>query len=119
MDALSNVDRLVVLLRQQLERRDRAGRAVKSSKVGQVASDRAGTTEGVSSDLILTGAADDQLQRAIVELLLTEQFGETLVNDVRFQHVVDRVTCTLAEDFETRVIFDASLAPLRAKIQKY
>ena len=117
MDALSNVDRLVLLLRQRLEQRNRTGSVGTSGRISRVAPDSVISTEGLTGDLALAGAADDQLQRALVEQLLTDQFGAALVNDVRFQQVVDRVAHLLADDADMRDVLDTALATIRSKIE--
>ena len=57
---------------------------------------------------------DPDLQRAFVQSLLTEQFDRRLINDARFQQVVDRVTDALGEDEGTSRLLGRMMDELRA-----
>ncbi len=95
MDSISQIDRLVLILRQRiLERSKTAGARRK-------ASGRDATTPPADSlkALAAVDAVDDhQLRRALVQNILAEQFGLGLVNDSRFQQVVEKVTEALESD---------------------
>lgn len=95
MDPVSNVDRLVLLLRQRLREREGARSAgrVRSRPSSQV--DRAATAQALAA---LADTDERQLRRALIQGLLSDQFGRQLVNEARFQEVVDRVVGALEED---------------------
>lgn len=97
MDPVSNVDRLVLLLRQRLREREGAkgiGR-VRSGTTSRA--ERSGTAQALAA---IAGVDDRQLRRALIQGLLSEQFGARLVNEARFQQVVDRVVDALESDEE-------------------
>lgn len=104
MDAVSNVDRLVLLLRQRLEERDRTRRpgAPLAKRADQKAAERT-TVQALAA----AGDVDDrQFRRALVQGLLTDRLGLAMVNEAGFQQVVDRVVQTIESDAETRRLLD-------------
>ncbi|WP_443751385.1 hypothetical protein [Asticcacaulis solisilvae] len=95
MDPISQVDQLAMILRQRIldhsktrsTRRKGSGTEAKSSWVASLKA------------LAATEAVDDhQLRRALIQNILAEQFGHGLVNDTKFQQVVERVVDTLEAD---------------------
>ena len=110
MDPISNVDMLVALLRQRLLERSRTGRAASP----RAASDRRGVERETLHTLAAIQAVDDhQLGRALIQSVLTEHFGAQLINEARFQQVVDRVTETLEGDADSARILNGLLRDLR------
>lgn len=112
MDPVSNADNLVLMLRQKLRERARTsakgraavpqhagGEAVKMSSVQQLAA-----VEGVEERL---------LRRALVQNLLVEHFGSSMLNDAQFQQVVSRVTATIEEDADASNLISHVLSELR------
>lgn len=98
MEALSAADRFVALLRQKLAERAQT-KAASGKRAGAV--DRAAPTVAprpISELAAQAGADDRSLRRTIVEQLLTEHLGTDLVNEPRFQQVVERVTELIAAD---------------------
>jgi len=56
---------------------------------------------------------DHQLKRALIQNILVEQLGEGLLNDARFQQVVDRVTDTISGDAEAARLLSRLASELR------
>jgi hypothetical protein len=97
MDPVSNVDHIVLLLRQRLLER------TKAPATGGHARAAATKPSTASLDTLQALAAvetldDRQLRRALVQNILVEALGSQLLNDAKFQRVVDRVTETLEAD---------------------
>jgi len=115
MDPVSGTDRLVRLLRQKLEERAAAQRATKNDKVATVQPRGTDILPVVTEELARAGADDDRLRRSLVEQLLADQFGPALVNDAKFQQVVDEATRIMASDQRINAIFTNVLGGLRAK----
>jgi len=113
MDPVSNADNLVLLLRQKLRERMRAaakGRAGAQQKAGgeQVrmsAIQQLAAVEGVDERL---------LRRALVQNLLVEHFGSSMLNDAQFQQIVSRVTVAIEEDTDASNLISHLLSELRA-----
>lgn len=115
MDPISQVDRLVMILRQRMLER------AKSTSTKRKAVER-GAAKATSLDslkgLAALDAVDDQhLRRALVQNILADQFGETLVNDAKFQQVVERVTEALSEDENGVLLLNRLVSELRKTVR--
>lgn len=112
MEPISNVDRLVLLLRQKLAERSKAGPA---GRAGARAEAERGATglEGVQALAALEGINERQLRRALIQSILTDQFGAEMINDARFQQVVDRVTETIEQDEAAAALLGQALEGLK------
>jgi hypothetical protein len=108
MDPISNVDRLVLLLRQRLSERSRGG-------AGATRRDRAAAKPDAVRALDGVRDLDDrQLRRALVQNVLTDQFGAEMINEAQFQQMVDRVTETIEDDAAASALLGRLVAELRA-----
>jgi hypothetical protein len=97
MDPISNADRIVRLIRQRLEERTKAAITNKSQQAASVQA-REHSASAIAGELARAGAQDEQLRRSLVEQLLADQFGPVLVNDARFQQIVDLVARAMTAD---------------------
>lgn len=114
MDPVSNANRIVTMLRARLQERAKAnaaGRAARSESKGSGETAKKGAVR--SADAI-EGLDDRRLKRALIEDILTDQFGTALVNDARFQQVVDQVTEAIEADAGGAAIFARVAEDLRA-----
>jgi hypothetical protein len=59
------------------------------------------------------GVDERQLRRALVQNLLTEHFGPSLLNDGQFQQIVSRVTGVIEQDVEASNLMAQVLSELR------
>ena len=113
MDPISGADHIVLLLRQRLAERARASSRDKA-KSRQADDAEATQTPVVQRLASIDGVDDHQLRRALVQNLLTEQFGTSLLNDSQFQQIVGRVTDAIEEDTEASKLIMQVLSGLRA-----
>ena len=114
MDPVSNASRIAMMLRARLQERAKAGaagRTVKSESKGSGEAERKGAVRNAEA---IEGLDDRRLKRALIEDILTDQFGTALVNDARFQQVVDQVTEAIEADAEGGAIFSRVVEDLRA-----
>jgi hypothetical protein len=114
MDPVSNANRIAMMLRARLQERARAnaaGRASKSDSKGPPGTAKKGA---VRSAEVIEGLDDRRLKRAVIEDILTDQFGAALVNDARFQQVVDQVTQAIEADVEGAAVFSRVVEDVRA-----
>ncbi len=113
MEPISNADRLVLLLRQKLQERAKAGGAARTADKS-----RSGVATPAPSGLQALAAAEGvderTLRRAFVQHLLADQLGPELINDAQFQQVVTRVTDTIEEDAAAAGLLSRLIADLRA-----
>ena len=110
MEPISNVDRLVLLLRQRLRERD----AVKGGRA-PTARARARVGGAVTAQALASVAEmeERQLRRSLIQGLLSDQFGHSLVNEARFQQIVDRVVGALEADEDARALLERVTKELR------
>jgi hypothetical protein len=111
MDPISNVDRLVLLLRQRLTERAKA-----ASARPEAVRSAPGET-GLAAVQALAGIEDidqRQLKRALIQNLLSDNFGGELINDAKFQQIVERVTDTIDGEPETAKLLNRVIGDLKA-----
>ena len=114
MDPISNADRFVRLIRQRLEEKTKAKTTV---RLGNLSSVRAHGPEAISAlagTFAQGGADDQQLRRSLVEQLLADQFGSALVNEARFQQIVDQVKQVMEDDPEIDSLIAQVIGKIRA-----
>ena len=112
MDPVSNVDRIVLILQQRL--RDRT-RAVAHSTTNQPASKPpADALASVQALAAVEGVDEGQLRRALIQNVLADQFGAELINDAKFQQVVEGVTQTINADGQASELLGRAIHELRA-----
>lgn len=116
MDPISNVDRLVFLLRQRLQERARTETVAKGAR--KPASRESESPLGLDKLQALAavdGIDDRQFRRALIQNILTDQLGAKLINEAKFQQVVDRVTETLEDDPNASRLLNRIVGELRAQ----
>jgi hypothetical protein len=114
MTRVSNIDQFTLILRQRLLERTKGAQKGRGR-----AHARTNSESGLARvrELAAIGQADArQVRRALVEGLLADQFGPELVNEARFQQVVERVSQTLEADEQTRSLLDRVVADLEAGV---
>lgn len=99
MDKITEAHRLAALLRSRLEERRKS---VGSSKAASPADGRQRSAEaktsGVRAMAALGSTSDRALRRAVIQDMLAERLGNSLLNDAQFQQIVARVTDAIDAD---------------------
>lgn len=114
MDPVSNANRIAMLLRARLQERARAGAAARAQRGEPQGANESGRKGAIRDAEAIDGLDDRRLKRVLIEDILTDQFGTALVNDARFQQVVDQVTDAIEADSEGAAIFERVVKDLRA-----
>lgn len=114
MDAISNADRFVILLRQKLAERAQAKRPSSTTRTDAKQTTRYDSVRAVAGRTARAGAEDHKLRRTIVEQLLADRFGAALVNEARFQQIVDQVSELMASDPDLGDLFGEVMAQVKA-----
>lgn len=113
MEPVSNVDRLMLILRQRLEERERSLRKARSAQAGE---DRVpAAASGIDALAALDGADETVLRRAFIQALLADQFGRGMINEAPFQQVVKQVTDAIDSDPATQRLLSRLLGEVRAR----
>ncbi len=111
MDPISQVDQLAMILRQRILDRSKA----RPAKPGPADVETKSSWVANLKALAATEAVDDhQLRRALIQNILLDQFGHGLINEMKFQQVVERVTEALETDSTASVLINRCVAELRA-----
>lgn len=113
MDPISNVDRIVLLLRRKLEERGRSARAGGNRPKSESTATTSPVT-GLGAIAAIEGVDERQLRRTFIQMLLADQLGANLVNDAQFQQVVTRVTEAIEEDAAASRLLSRLISDLRA-----
>lgn len=113
MDPITNVDRLVFILRQKLEERQRTAQSSKKATRSPAANQSA--VLRFNAIAAIDGVDERQLRRTFIQTLLADQLGEKLVNDAQFQQVVSRVTEAIEEDSAASKLLSRLLEEVRSR----
>jgi hypothetical protein len=114
MEPISNTTRLVLLLRQRLLERSAnaaGGKARGSSAAPAPRSSALDTSQALAG---VDGIDERQLKRALIQDILADQFGTEMLNQAKFQQVVDNVTATLEDDAGASALLANVVSDLRA-----
>jgi hypothetical protein len=113
MDPVSNADRLVLLLRQKLQERARAGAAAHGGRKERQGADASVEPSGLAALAAVESADEHTLRRAFIQNLLADQLGPDFLNDAQFQQIVSRVTETIEEDAGASRLLNRLIGELR------
>ena len=113
MDPVSNADRLVLLLRQKLQERAKAGAAGKAERKDRQGADAPAEPSGLAALAAVESADERTLRRAFIQNLLADQLGPDLLNDAQFQQIVSRVTEAIEEDRGASRLLNRLIGELR------
>jgi|CXWL01.1.fsa_nt_gi hypothetical protein len=108
MTRITNADQVLILLRAHLERADKTRRTARSTAVRAKRS----ALERVSEIAVDRQASEDDIRRALISGILTEEFGAELASDARFQDVVTNVLKMISEDSASSQVIDGALKQL-------
>lgn len=113
MTRIGNVDQVLLLLREQLERSGRSRGTARRAAPSAASSGDARPIERARSLAALDALSDEEARRALVRGLLVEQFGEGTGNDPAFQQVIDDVFRIIADTPEGAQLMARALEQLR------
>ena len=101
---------MVMVLRQRILERSKT---IPKGRKGQ-AREASGTwIENLKALAAVEEVDDHQLRRAFVQNILADQFGHGLINETKFQQVVERVTEALEADESGSALINRFVAELR------
>lgn len=113
MEPISNVDRLVLLLRQKLVERSKRGAVTRSGTPASAKPVAPSELTGLEA-LAASSEIDERvLRRAIVNSILADHFGAELINTAEFQSIVSRVTGAIEEEPAGARLLTAAAADIR------
>jgi len=114
MTRITAADQVMLLLRQQLQRMTKGTGQARSGRVGNPQSTRRESAlHRVSALATLDHLSDEELSKALVRALLTDEFGEELAVEPKFERIIGEVHRIIASDEETRRLLEGALRSVR------
>lgn len=113
MTRVGQVDQILLLLREQLQRSEarQSGRAAPPQRRAQLSASPLERARGLAA---LSGLAPEERRRAVLQALLAERLGERLGNDPGFVRLVDQVLAMISAEPEGLALIDRAVAELGA-----
>jgi hypothetical protein len=113
MTRISNVDQVLLLLREQLQRTAKGRETARKSRTGRADPAAARPLDRVRALAALDTLNEDEVRRALVRGMLTEEFGEGVGNDAALQRIVDDVVRIIGETPGGGELLDRAVAQLK------
>lgn len=113
MTRISNVDQVLLLLREQLQRAGKKSEARAKSRIGRADPAAPRPLDRVRALAALDTLNEDEVRRAVVRGILTEEFGEGVGNDAALQKMVDDVVRIIGEAPGGSDLLDRAVAQLK------
>lgn len=113
MDPISQVDQLVLLLRQRLLERSAARPRHRSESGVRGDLARLSASQRLQQIAALDALGERGVRRGIVQSLLAEHLGRELLNDANFQQTIDDVVDALERDEKGRAVMREVIVQLR------
>ncbi|MCB5423821.1 hypothetical protein H0274_01010 [Altererythrobacter sp. CC-YST694] len=117
MTRINQVDQVLLLLRQQLQRLDKSGRARKGSASSATGVQRRSPAAGrVEAVLRADDLSDEDLARTLISALLVDEFGEAAANDPAFLHMAGEVHRIIAADPQAAKLLGEAIKGVRGDV---
>ena len=113
MEPISNTTRLALLLRQRLLERSRAAGGGNAKDPGADVPSHPTGLDTVQALAGVDGMDERHLRRALIQDILSDQFGSEMLNQAKFQQVVDNVTSALEDDAGASALLASVISNLR------
>ncbi len=107
MTRISNSEQVLAIVRAQLQRMAKRGKADKSGRTEKADTKPLDTRQTIEALGAIEGLSDEDFARGLVNTLLIEEFGETIANSPAFHAAVDRTVTALRGDDAVRARLDA------------
>jgi hypothetical protein len=114
MARIGNVDQVLLLLRERLQRAGKGREAGRKSRTGRADPAAARPLDRVRALAALDSLDEDEVRRAMVRGILTEEFGEGVGNDPALRTLVDDVARIIGESSGGPELMDRAIAQLKA-----
>lgn len=91
MTRVGNVEQVLLLLRERLQRRTGGERLARGAASGAAGTASPRPIERARALAALESLPEEEVRRVMIRGLLAEELGEAVTNDPGFQHIVDEV----------------------------
>lgn len=113
MTRVGTIDQVLLLLREQLQRSGKARDPSRANGAGRSGRAHARPLERVRALATLDSLGEEDVRRALVRGLLTEELGEGIANDAAFQRIADDVLRIIGEMPGGPALIDRAIAQLK------
>lgn len=114
MTRISHVDQVLLLLRHQLQRMGKGSRNTRQSRAGAASgANQQSALDRVAILARIEELADEDVEHSLIRALLTDEFGDRLANDPKFQRVVADVHRIISADREAHRMLQQAVAQLK------
>jgi hypothetical protein len=110
MTRVGNVEQVLLLLREQLQRAGKKSGTVRKTETGRTTQRPLDRVRALAA---LDSLNEDEVRRAVVRGILTEEFGEGVGNDPALQQVVDQVIGIIGGTPDGAELIDRAVAQLK------
>ena len=100
MDPISSTSPFTILLRQRLMERAKLAAKSETARTAEIGSPQLASTLALSALIASKGLDDHDTHRALVEHLLATGFGDQMLNQAKFQQLIEQDTHTMEADPE-------------------
>lgn len=107
MTRISNSEQVLAIVRAQLQRMAKRGKADKSGRTEKADTKPLDTRQTIEALCAVKGLSDEDFARGLVSTLLIEEFGETIANAPAFHAAVEKTVAALRADDSVRARLDA------------
>lgn len=112
MTRVTSSDHVLLLLRERLQRLDRA-RGSKVSRTGGAQKSTPPPMERLQALAALDQVSGEEFQRSLVRAVLSEELGEAVVNEPAFQSIAAEVFQVITATPEGRALIERAARELR------
>lgn len=111
MTRISNADQVLLLLHEQLARREKK-RGKDSVRADAASTATAEPVARLRARAARQGLGEEELKQALVRSLLTQQLGESIANDPSFEAIARDVGRIIDQSEQGRALLDRALTQL-------
>ncbi|WP_338446515.1 hypothetical protein V5F89_01580 [Pelagerythrobacter marensis] len=116
MTRIGNVDHIMVLLRQQLQRMGKVDGKARGSKSGATAhTARRSAIDRIAPLARLDDLDEREFERALIRALLTDEFGASIAEDHRFERIASEVHRIIRSDEQAQSLLTAAIGQARSQ----
>lgn len=112
MTRINNTEHILLLIGQQLQRLSDTKRSKKTAKGAHLQKASRTAAERLRSIARSGDVSDDDFNRSFIQGLLTDEFGEALINDPRFQKMTETILQIITSDRASKELLERARAEL-------
>lgn len=113
MTRITNADQVVIILRNQLQRMQSTPKKQKTDSKKTRDTEGENPLDRLKSLAESEQFSDAEMHRALVQSILTHEFGTEISNDPKFQSIISQISQLLGSDDDTKQLMQSALSELK------